>query len=462
MSKTEIKAAIAKKILPLMIVTVLSVSLASIAIAIVAEEDFGGCEACHSEIAENFVTSLHYTGAGMKGEYERFAAKEFGIDMDEYYAEWNCSKCHVTTCKKCHEGYEAKMGHGDQTQEITIDTCDQCHKKKQTATFVGDMPAHKKPGPHADIHYEKGLTCTDCHNAAELHGDGTVYTSQLEAVTTKCEDCHNSPGKTVKDMPVTQYSTDVSAHEMHEEKLDCTACHSGWTLTCKNCHLDTREETQPVSDEFYLGVASDGKIKPFIKMEAIYDNATHMGYGEWFPHTVTDKAKDCAFCHESKEVLCEGCEGDILGQGGSFIPQETIDRIYWMPQISILTDRENYTIGETVYMMIEINRSADYPQVMQLELELKEPCDDPDMLYKSPAFVMPAEFQWDVTVPMRIDYSVWVSGGDYSFIVTLSDPSTGDIIARDTTRFYIDDMPWMEKLKSLEKEIMEKVEEVEL
>ncbi|MGB2726992.1 MAG: cytochrome c3 family protein [Halobacteriota archaeon] len=317
MSKTEKKA---KKILPLMIVAVLSVSLAGIAIT--AAEDFGGCEGCHAEIAENFSTSLHYTGAGMKGEYEKFAAKEFGIDMDEYYATWNCSNCHATTCEKCHEG-----GHG---AEITIDTCDQCHFKKQSATFIGDMPAHSKKGPHADIHYTMGLTCTDCHNAAELHGDGTQYSSQLEAVTTKCEDCHNSPGKTVKDMTVTQYSSDIDAHEMHEEKLDCTACHSGWALTCNNCHLDTRIGTQPVSDEFYLGVASDGKIKPFIKMDAIYDNATHTGYGAWFPHTVTDEAKDCAFCHESKEVLCEGCEGEMLGQGGSFIPQATIDRIYGM------------------------------------------------------------------------------------------------------------------------------------
>ena len=66
-------------------------------------------------------------------------------------------------------------------------------------------------------------------------------------------------------------------------------------------------------------------------MEALYDNASHVGYGEWFSHTVTDKAKDCAFCHESKEVLCEGCEGDILGKGGSFIPQETIERVLAAP-----------------------------------------------------------------------------------------------------------------------------------
>ena len=52
-----------------------------------------------------------------------------------------------------------------------------------------------------------------------------------------------------------------------------------------------------------------------------------MGYGEWFSHTVTDEAKDCAFCHENSEMLCEGCEGQILGEGGSFIPQGTIDTV---------------------------------------------------------------------------------------------------------------------------------------
>jgi len=322
MIKTDIEV-IAKRILPLVMILI-SVIAISVSFVAAAEEDFG-CT-CHSDTEANFSTSLHYTGAGMKGEYAKFAAKEFGIDMEEYYAKWNCSKCHVTTCEKCHgeDPHEEDMSKN-------ISTCDQCHYKKQSATFIGDMPAHKKKGPAPDIHYEKGLTCADCHNAAEVHGDGNVYTTQLEAVTTKCEDCHNSPGKTVNNMSVTQYSADIDAHKIHKDKLDCIACHSGWTLTCKNCHLDTREGTQPVSDEFYLGVASDGKIKTFVKMEALYDNASHVGYGEWFSHTVTDKAKDCAFCHESKEVLCEGCEGDILGKGGSFISQETIERVLAAP-----------------------------------------------------------------------------------------------------------------------------------
>jgi len=65
------------------------------------------------------------------------------------------------------------------------------------------------------------------HNAAEVHGDGNVYTSQLEAVTTKCEDCHNSPGKTVKNMTVTQYSTDIDAHKIHKDSIASLAIRDG-------------------------------------------------------------------------------------------------------------------------------------------------------------------------------------------------------------------------------------------
>jgi hypothetical protein len=313
-----------KGTLILTMVAILSSSLAPTALAEEdSQPDFGGCEnqGCHPDVAANFTTSLHYNAYGMKGEYERGAAGHFGIDMDVFYEEGDCSNCHVTTCTQCHVG---EGGHGG---EMSIEICDKCHLKKQTSTFVGDMPAHKSKGPHADVHYEKGLICTDCHSAEEVHGDGNTYAHQQQAVTTACEDCHRSPGKVVGGMNVTQYSLEIPAHEIHDAKLDCTTCHAGWVTTCVNCHLETRELEGIVTDEFYLAKAIDGRIKPFLRMSACYGDETHTGYGEWMPHTITAEAKDCAFCHENREVLCEGCEGQMLGDGGSFIPQETIDRI---------------------------------------------------------------------------------------------------------------------------------------
>jgi hypothetical protein len=310
------------------IVTILSISIAISTIAAEdSQPDFEGCEGCHPDVAANFTTSLHYNAYGMKGEYERGAAGHYGIDMDVFYKEGNCANCHATTCTKCHQGYIAVMGHGEETIEITIDTCDGCHLKKQTSTFIGDMPEHSGEGPHADIHYEKGLICTDCHFAEEMHGDGNTYDHQQQAVTTACKDCHINPGRVVNEMEVTQYSQEIPAHEIHGGKLDCTACHAGWVTTCVNCHLETRKADGIVTDEFYLAKASDGMIKPFLKMSTSYGDETHTGYGEWMPHTITAEAKDCAFCHENREVLCEGSEGQMLGDGGSFIPQETIDRL---------------------------------------------------------------------------------------------------------------------------------------
>ena len=324
-----------KNITILVMVAIMSLSVATTALA--ADDplpDFEGCEMCHSEIAANYATSLHYNAYGMRSEYELGAAGHFGIDIDAFYEE-ACAQCHTHTCTKCHQGYIAAMGHGDETVEITLDTCDACHLTKQSSAFIGDMPKHSAEGPHPDIHYEKGFTCMDCHNSVEMHGDGTIYDTQMQAVTTACEDCHISPGKVVKEMDVTQYTTEISAHEIHDGNLACAACHAGWTPTCVNCHLNILEDEGIkktdgiVTDEFYLAIGIDGLVKPFLKQATNYDGETHTAYAAWMPHTITDEPKDCAFCHENREVLCEGCEdeGHILGEGGSFIPQATIDRL---------------------------------------------------------------------------------------------------------------------------------------
>ena len=186
----------AKKVLPLVVVTVLSISLGCTAVAVVAAEDFG-C-ACHFDISKYFETSLHHTGAGMKSEYAEEAAAEFGIDMGEYYEKWGCANCHASGCEDCHGTYGTQFPHtAIEDPSTNMTTCDKCHFKKQTSTFVGETPNHNQipiEGPEvphpADIHYEKGLTCTDCHTADEMHGTGVEYSTMFQAVNISCDDCH--------------------------------------------------------------------------------------------------------------------------------------------------------------------------------------------------------------------------------------------------------------------------------
>ena len=96
---------------------------------------------------------------------------------------------------------------------------------------------------------------------------------------------------------------------------------------------------------------------------------------------------------------------------------------------------------------------------MQLELGLKKPCDDEDLLYQSGAFTMPAEFKWNATVPFPIPYTFWIPSGEYCFIGTLRDPTTGEEIASDRACFEIDDNPWIktgeEKLRGSSSGLLE-------
>lgn len=276
------------------------------------------CGMCHANIFENMTTSLHYTGDGMMSEYECGAAGYHDIDMPKLYEDKNCASCHVTSCTNCH-------GESPHTDDISadIETCDVCHLKKQ-ASFVGDMPMHKSQGPSADVHYELGFTCVDCHSAEDAHGDGTSHTNMLDAVGVKCEDCHEA--------------SNTEAHTVHGDKVDCSACHTAWMTTCVNCHLDTMKTESIVTDKFYLARASDGKVKPFMQMEATLNGSTHTAYAEYYSHTTTAEARDCVDCHEDEEIFCS--DGQLIGpKGASFVSFENVKDLHEPEPISTSTPK---------------------------------------------------------------------------------------------------------------------------
>lgn len=286
--------------------------------SVVAVEELGECEECHLDIVNNFTTSIHYLGRDSPEEWVGGAnIGHFGIDLDEFKSVEDCSRCHSVTCENCHEG---EGGHGS---EVTIGTCGNCHHKEIWFTGTTSMGE----GQSTDIHYDKGLICTDCHVLQEMHGDGTVSDTPLRT-SRECEDCHMNSGKTVKGMNVTQYSPDTSSHKVHDDRLDCTSCHAGYLPTCGNCHLSSNEDENFKANKFCLAKDIDGEIKPFLRTSSIYNNETQTSWVWWMPHTTTDKAKDCAFCHENPDILCYGDESNIIGDGGSFLPEDTMLQSY--------------------------------------------------------------------------------------------------------------------------------------
>ncbi len=319
----------AKPILPLIVIVVLLVSLVSMAITAAEEAtpDVTDCTGCHADIEDtvaNFNMSLHHTIAGVYGEFARGAGEQFNMSSPPE----GCTKCHVDSCDSCHKDFASYPGSPEHGKAVEMDTCVECHHARAGVNYVGYLGGHKKKGPSADVHHQMGLNCTDCHTPSEIHGNGEVYSNEKEAVKVRCEDCHNSPGKEVKEMPVKQFSTEIRAHKIHEGKLDCSACHAGWMQTCYNCHLETGKVDKSYVDEFHLGVGYEGEIKPFYYQRVSKGNKSYDRWVEWTPHTISATAHNCSFCHENPELLGENRTGIVLGpEGAKFIPQDKIDKI---------------------------------------------------------------------------------------------------------------------------------------
>ncbi|MCX7965669.1 MAG: hypothetical protein N2596_03475 [Syntrophorhabdaceae bacterium] len=270
-------------------------------------KDIKTCESCHEGIAKKFKTSLHYTCYGLReGIIGRLSPEEVKT-FDKNVFETSCRSCHAS-CGSCHVSSPSiagtKLGLIDGHKFVKKDegrTCALCHGGRVYPEFTGEYSGS------ADIHYQKGMVCTDCHKKDQLHGDGMLYRSMKEVKNRpKCTNCHK--------VGTEDTERSQAAHKIHKEKLSCYACHaSGQYRNCFNCHAGKGAESK---QGFYLGINPRDK-KTFttlrliptirdtfkvynIKMEK-YD--TLPNYWDTTPHTIkkrTDRTRSCDVCHKER------------------------------------------------------------------------------------------------------------------------------------------------------------------
>jgi hypothetical protein len=240
-----------------------------------------------------YLESLHYSARGMgywygkeKGGLEQLT----GIPYDEL----GCKNCHVAGCDRCHKeelkekectAY-AYSTHGSKNQGL----CLKCHGREQAMIQI-DHKANQE-----DVHLQQGMVCADCHSAREMHGDGTAYISlkQPGAMDTKCENCHD-------DIKPTE------AHTVHEDRVDCKACHIRHVVSCTNCHFDTLVEKGvrkaiPVSGWMFLmnyqGKVTSASMQTFVTG----GNKTFLMFAPHMSHSVMKEGRACETCHNTDNV----------------------------------------------------------------------------------------------------------------------------------------------------------------
>lgn len=269
-------------------------------------DNLSSCEGCHEDVTKRFKNSLHWTSNGQRhGVVGRFSQNEEAV-FDKKVFEKSCRSCHAS-CGDCHVSSPViggiKTGLIKGHKFVKRDegrTCALCHGGRVYPEFTGEY------GGTADIHYQKGMVCVDCHKKKELHGDGTLYKSRKDIKDKpSCINCHKLEESSERAKP---------AHIAHKDKLSCNVCHSGGSYrNCYNCHAGKGAESKP---GFFIGLSPRDKktvttlrliptvrdtFKPAgIKMDN-YDKLPN--YWDTAVHNIrkrTDRTRSCDVCHKEK------------------------------------------------------------------------------------------------------------------------------------------------------------------
>ncbi len=242
---------------------------------------------------ERVPLSLHATTQGMRYFY---SAEQGGIELltNVPYDDLQCKNCHVgevdgeTNCAACHITQVS-----DAPPQFK---CIVCHGRQNFEMMAKNPDG--TPGM-SDVHYAKGMQCINCHGVDQIHGDGESYNSLHEMDLVACEDCH------------AEINMEVQAHSVHNENLDCAACHVKNVINCVNCHFDTEleggpkvQQTRYFNWKFLLKDAQTGKITTGTIMSMVTGGKSFVAAAPFYGHTIVkpDAAAICDECHQSAAV----------------------------------------------------------------------------------------------------------------------------------------------------------------
>lgn len=265
----------------------------------------------------------HPRPAGAVAKLEPLPTFEQSGDMFFDLLRKECTSCHLWTpakalkgnfratgCAACHMPYgeDGKSRSADAamptqkagrplkhqlTKQVPVTQCATCHNGgsraamnfrgmmeappvgKETFTYDQDLlHGHAYTQQQADVHFQRGMACIDCHTEREMHGDGQVFAKRHYEVEIRCETCHGTPGTTATGVTAqgrklrnlfiaatpnpSSLVTLVSkvtgkTHEVpqlaslakqppghdtaHLKKTECFTCHTAWAPTCYGCHI---------------------------------------------------------------------------------------------------------------------------------------------------------------------------------------------------------------------------------
>jgi hypothetical protein len=338
-----------------------------------------GCGACHTPYADDGLSltrdptvDKYEPGHPRKHEMVRFPTTD--------------------TCGRCHYG-DASIGLSFRGMAQPVPGMPQTpdapglHRKRLNGVYYIEDPA----ATPADVHHQRGMNCVDCHTRGDVMGDGFLYARMEDAVEMSCEVCHGTSdeyatGVTRRGTRLTNLvrkgpaerpeyfltgRIDGKEHRVKQSRdvvrpgskdfnslaavamtsdhgrLECYACHSGWSPNFFGFHFDrneqftqldllsgqrtqgrvtTQEKVFSTFKSFYLGWNSHGRIAPYMvgfsSMATVHDEKGALVLDQALPvtrgglsgmtmihhqtHTTTSRARVCVECHRAPATFGRG------------------------------------------------------------------------------------------------------------------------------------------------------------
>lgn len=249
-------------------------------------ETLGMATADTSSWEEKFATSLHATAQGMKTWYDK-SSSGFEDFTGIPYAQLHCKSCHEPRstggCVACHN--DPTPPTGARVDASLEGVCGGCHSRQMAeATY------------YSDVHRDLGMGCMMCHTKEDVMGDGITHSSMLEdgAIDADCESCHLTLGEN-------------PYHRVHQETVDCTACHTQSVVSCYNCHFETevqldRKVAYGQFRDWVFLLNRDGKVHAANFQAVKHGTHTFVALAPFYAHTISRSARECLDCHGSPAV----------------------------------------------------------------------------------------------------------------------------------------------------------------
>jgi hypothetical protein len=281
------------------------------------------CGQCHGQQVDNCGDSLHFTvkkavsltrnhfGLPPVDNLTQLPASGRPADKEQLVDDMlrrRCLRCHVYTagdsypyvrrgtgCAACHLQYTNGSLDRHEFIKPTRRQCLSCHYANHVGSdFIGRYEhdynweyrtpyTTKEPfaRPYGvelhelapDIHFQRGLTCRDCHSGSELAGTAARVT---------CRSCHDPAENQPPALPALQRSkgrlvlTDVNgkdhevprlrhpAHEKYSQRGACQVCHAQWSFNDRSTHL-LLSYSEDVDPWDRLTVQSSSVVETFLE-----------------------------------------------------------------------------------------------------------------------------------------------------------------------------------------------------